>query len=166
MAPVCPLDAGGPVEEEEAMAISVLLVDDEEVFIQTLAKRLTLRRFNVYTATRRERVFESLRNNLIDIVLLDVRMPDLDGIEATQDIKVAYPLIEVILLTGHASMEASLEGLKRGAFDYLLKPVNIDELVYKIEDAYRKKGLQEEKIRRLEDRSDQAADEAESGASD
>ena len=148
------------------MAISVLLVDDEEVFVQTLAKRLTLRRFNVYTATRKERVFESLRNNLIDVVLLDVRMPDLDGIEATQDIKVAYPLIEVILLTGHASMEASLEGLKSGAFDYLLKPVNIDELVYKIEDAYRKKELQEEKIRRLEDRSDEAAAEAESGASD
>ena len=163
---MCPLDAGGPVEEEEAMAISVLLVDDEEVFVQTLAKRLTLRRFNVYTATRKERVFESLRNNLIDVVLLDVRMPDLDGIEATQDIKVAYPLIEVILLTGHASMEASLEGLKSGAFDYLLKPVNIDELVYKIEDAYRKKELQEEKIRRLEDRSDEAAAEAESGASD
>ena len=148
------------------MSISVLLVDDEEVFVQALAKRLTLRRFNVYTATRRERVFETLAENLIDIVLLDVKMPDLDGIEATQEIKTAYPLIEVILLTGHASMEASLEGMKKGAFDYLLKPVNIDELVYKIEDAYRKKKLQEEKIRRLEDRSDRAIDEAETGASD
>lgn len=140
------------------MAISVLLVDDEEVFVQTLAKRLTLRRFNVYTATRRERVFETLTDNLIDIVLLDVKMPDLDGIEATREIKAAYPLLEVILLTGHASMEASLEGMKKGAFDYLLKPVNIDELVYKIEDAYRKKELQEEKIRHLENRADGVAD--------
>ena len=139
------------------MAISVLLVDDEEAFVQALARRLTLRRFNVYTATRRERVFETLADNLIDIVLLDVKMPDLDGIEATQEIKAAYPLIEVILLTGHASMEASLEGLKKGAFDYLLKPVNIDELVYKIEDAARKKELQEEKIRRLESRTDESA---------
>ena len=79
--------------------------------------------------------------------------PDLDGIEATRDIKAAYPLIEVILLTGHASMEASLEGMRFGAFDYLLKPVNIDELVYKIEDAHRKKELQDEKIRRLKIRA-------------
>lgn len=147
------------------MAISVLLVDDEEQFVQTLAKRLTLRRFNVYTATRAERVFETLEGNRIDVVVLDVRMPDLDGIEATRDIKAAYPLIEVILLTGHASMEASLEGLTMGAFDYLLKPVNIDELVYKIEDAHRKKELQEEKIQRLRDQAEEAAD-AGSGASD
>jgi len=72
----------------------------------------------------------------------------------------------VILLTGHASMEASLEGMKLGAFDYLLKPVNIDELVYKIEDAHRKKELQEEKIRRLRDQTDETGDEAESGPSD
>lgn len=148
------------------MAISVLLVDDEEAFVQTLAKRLTLRRFNVYTATRKNRVYETLSENLIDVVLLDVRMPDLDGIEATKDIKAAYPLIEVILLTGHASMEASLEGMKLGAFDYLLKPVNIDELVYKIEDAHRKKELQEEKIRRLRDQTDDTNDEAGSGPSD
>ena len=139
------------------MTISVLLVDDEETFVQTLAKRLTLRRFNVYTATRKPRVFETLSENRIDVVLLDVRMPDLDGIEATKDIKADYPLVEVILLTGHASMEASLEGMKMGAFDYLLKPVNIDELVYKIEDAHRKKELQEEKIRRLKDQADEAS---------
>ena len=100
------------------MAISVLLVDDEEVFVQALAKRLTLRRFNVFTATKRERVYETLSDNLIDVVLLDVKMPDLDGIEATREIKTTYPLLEVILLTGHASMEASLEGMRMGAFDY------------------------------------------------
>ncbi len=148
------------------MAISVLLVDDEETFVQTLAKRLTLRRFNVYTATRAERVFRPSSENLIDVVVLDVRMPDLDGIEATREIKTAYPLVEVILLTGHASMEASLEGMKMGAFDYLLKPVNIDELVYKIEDAHRKKELQEEKIRRLRDQTEETGDEAGSGPSD
>ena len=86
---------------------------------------------------------------------------DLDGIDATREIKATYPLIEVILLTGHASMEASLKGMKLGAFDYLLKPVNIDELVYKIEDASRKKELQEEKIRRLQDQTDTAVGEQE-----
>ena len=131
------------------MAISVLLVDDEEAFVEATAKRLTLRRFGVSTATRAEEAFATLEKNPIDIVVLDVRMPDLDGIEATRTIKASYPLVEVILLTGHANMEASLEGMKMGAFDYLLKPLNIDELVYKIEDAYRKKELQEEKIRSL-----------------
>jgi DNA-binding NtrC family response regulator len=137
------------------MAISVLLVDDEETFVQTLAKRLTLRRFDVHTATCAERAFANLENRRIDVVVLDVKMPDLDGIEATKKIKASYPLVEVVLLTGHASMEASLEGLKIGAVDYLLKPVNIDELVYKIEDANRKKELQEEKIRRLAEQADE-----------
>jgi len=137
------------------MAISVLLVDDEETFVQTLAKRLTLRRFDVHTATRAEKAFATLAGRRIDVVVLDVRMPDLDGIEATREIKATYPLVEVVLLTGHASVEASLEGMKLGAFDYLLKPVNIDELVYKIEDAHRKKKLQEEKIRRLASEADE-----------
>jgi DNA-binding NtrC family response regulator len=140
------------------MAISVLLVDDEETFVQTLAKRLTLRRFDVHTATRAEKAFATLAGRQIDVVVLDVRMPDLDGIEATRKIKANYPLVEVVLLTGHASVEASLEGMKLGAFDYLLKPVNIDELVYKIEDAHRKKELQEEKIRRLAEKAEAGGD--------
>ena len=130
-------------------------MDDEETFVQTLAKRLTLRRFNVFTATRAERVFETLNDSRIDVVVLDVRMPDLDGIEATKRIKASHPMVEIIILTGHASIEASIDGMRLGAFDYLLKPVNIDELVYKIEDAHRKKVLQEEKIRRLSERADE-----------
>jgi DNA-binding NtrC family response regulator len=141
------------------MAISVLLVDDEEGFVQTLAKRLTLRRFNVYAATDAARAFATLDQYRIDVVVLDVKMPDLDGIEATRTIKSTYPLVEVILLTGHANMEASLEGMRMGAFDYLLKPVKIDDLVYKIEDAHRKKELQEEKIRRLKDQADECGGE-------
>ena len=141
------------------MATSVLLVDDEEGFVETLAKRLALRRFDISTATTADRLFTTLGETPIDVVVLDVRMPDLDGIEATKMIKNAHPLVEVILLTGHASIEASLEGMEMGAFDYLLKPVNIDELVYKIEDAHRKKELQEEKIRRLAEKTDDAGGE-------
>jgi DNA-binding NtrC family response regulator len=70
-------------------------------------------------------------------------MPGMDGIAATAAIRAAHPLVEVILLTGHASLEASMEGMYHGAFDYLLKPVSIDELVYKIEDAHRRKQLHE-----------------------
>jgi len=142
------------------MSTNVLLVDDEVTFVQTLAKRLTLRRFNVYIATDAARGFATLDEYLIDVVVLDVKMPDLDGIEATRTIKSKHPLVEVILLTGHANMEASLEGMRMGAFDYLLKPVKIDDLVYKIEDAHRKKELQEEKIRRLSERSADTGSEA------
>jgi DNA-binding NtrC family response regulator len=141
------------------MATSVLLVDDEEGFVETLAKRLTLRRFDVFTATTADQAFTTLDKTLIDVVVLDVRMPDMDGIAATEAINNAHPLVEVILLTGHANIEASLEGMEKGAFDYLLKPVNIDELVYKIEDAHRKKELQEEKIRRLAEKTDDAGGE-------
>jgi DNA-binding NtrC family response regulator len=145
------------------MSTDVLLVDDEESFVLTLAKRLTLRRFNIFTATNAGRAFATLDEHRIDVVVLDVKMPDLDGIEATKTIKDQHPLVEVILLTGHANLEASLEGMRLGAFDYLLKPVNIDELVYKIEDANRKKELQEEKIRRLEITADGTNDEDSSG---
>lgn len=131
------------------MSISVLLVDDEEAFIGTLAKRLRLRRMQVSTALSGQEALQQLQESPVDIVVVDVKMPDMDGIEVTRKVKQSHPLIEVILLTGHANLEASAEGMEIGAFDYLLKPVSIDELVYKIEDAHRNKALQEEKINRL-----------------
>jgi DNA-binding NtrC family response regulator len=77
------------------------------------------------------------------VVVLDVRMPGIGGIEATRMIRKAHPSVEVILLTGHASLEASMEGMTMGAFDYLLKPVSIDELLFKIEDADRRRSLRQ-----------------------
>jgi DNA-binding NtrC family response regulator len=85
----------------------------------------------------------------VDVVVLDVRMPGMSGIATTRAIKHSHPLVEIILLTGHGSLDASLEGMSLGAFDYLLKPTRIDELVYKIQDAYGRKIDQEEKIGRL-----------------
>ncbi len=131
------------------MAISVLLVDDEESFVETMQKRLAARRLEVRVANSGMAGLEELGKDHVDVVVLDVKMPGMDGIETIRAIKERFPLVEVILLTGHANLEASLEGMALGAFDYLLKPVSLDELVYKIEDAYRKKSLQEEKIRRL-----------------
>ena len=125
------------------MSIRVLLVDDETSYVETLSKRLGLRRLEVLTASSADEAMEVLGREEVDVVVLDVRMPGTDGITATAAIRDAYPLVEVILLTGHASLEASMEGMYRGAFDYLLKPVSIDELVYKIEDAYRRKQLNE-----------------------
>jgi YesN/AraC family two-component response regulator len=142
------------------MSISVLLVDDEERFIQTLAMRLTLRRMLVHTAYSGAEALQQLQEQSVDVVVVDVRMPGMDGIELTRTVRHDHPLVEVILLSGHANLEASAEGMELGAFDYLLKPVSIDELVYKIEDAHRKKALQEEKIQRLRTASAGAPEES------
>ena len=123
------------------MTIRVLLVDDETSFVETLAKRLAIRRFEVMTASSADEALKTLDREEVDVAVVDVRMAGTDGIEATRAIRARHPSVEVILLTGHASIEASLEGLSIGAFDYLLKPVSIDELIFKIEDAYRKQEL-------------------------
>lgn len=123
------------------MTIRVLLVDDETNYVETLAKRLTLRRFEVVTAASAEEALEVLERVEVDVAVIDVRMPGTDGIEATRQLRARHPAVEVILLTGHASLEASHEGLTIGAFDYLLKPVSIDELIYKIEDAHHRREL-------------------------
>jgi len=123
------------------MSIRVLLVDDEASFVETLSKRLALRRLDVVTAASAEEALTVLDREEIDVVVLDVRMPGIGGIEATRMIRKAHPAVEVILLTGHASLEASMEGMTMGAFDYLLKPVSIDELLFRIEDADRRRTL-------------------------
>ena len=129
---------------------SVLLVDDEIDFLQTLIKRLKKRHLNIRSAASGQEALSVLASDRIDVVVLDVRMPGMDGIETLREIKKRDPLTEVIMLTGHASVEVAISGMALGAFDYLMKPMDIDELVYKLQDAYRKKALQEEKIRHVE----------------
>lgn len=131
--------------------IKVLLVDDEPDFVAPLTNRLALRKLEVITAGSGEEAIQTLEGHSVDVVVLDVKMPGMDGIEAIRQIKKRHPLVEVIMLTGHASLEASIEGMELGAFDYLLKPAAIDELVYKIQDAYKKKSLQEKKIAALKE---------------
>ena len=142
------------------MTIKVLLVDDETSFVEALGRRLTLRQFVVHQANDAETAMTRLADNPnIDVVVLDVKMPGTDGLTAIKDIKRKHPMVEVILLSGHANLEASVGGMALGAFDYLLKPVRLDELVYKIEDAHRRKSLQEEKIRTLRGSTPSAPDE-------
>jgi len=124
----------------------VLMVDDEQDFLNTFQKRLRRRKVDVDAVTCGEDALEYMENNSPDIVILDVKMPGMDGITVLNKIKRKYPLVEVILLTGHANMEVAAEGMEIGAFDYLLKPASLDELMFKIEDAYKRKTLQEEKI--------------------
>jgi len=131
------------------MSIRVLLVDDETSFVETLSRRLSLRKLNVHTAGSAEEALDVLAREPIDVVVLDVKMPGTDGLTTTKTIKRRHPSVEVILLSGHATLEASVGGMALGAFDYMLKPVRLDELIYKIEDAYGKKTLHEQKTRDL-----------------
>jgi len=131
--------------------IHALLVDDETEFLETLIKRLRKRNVQAFGAGSGEEALAFLDEHAVDVIVLDVKMPGMDGIQALRTIKKKDPLAEVIMLTGHASMEAAIEGMELGAFDYLMKPINIDDLLYKIEDAHKKRALQEEKIRRMED---------------
>ena len=130
---------------------NVLLVDDELEFLATLVKRLTRRGLNISTAKNGKDALKIIGAKVIDVVVLDVRMPGIDGIQTLREIKKKDPLMEVIMLTGHASVEVAIEGMELGAFDYLMKPADIDDLFYKLQDAFKKKTIQREKIKKLEE---------------
>jgi len=130
---------------------SVLLVDDEKDFLETLLKRLLKRRIKATGANSGEEALKILKETPPDVVVLDVRMQGMDGIQTLKEIKKIRPLVEVIMLTGHANLEVAVEGMEAGAFDYLMKPTDVDELLYKLEDAFKRKKIQEQKIRRLEE---------------
>jgi DNA-binding NtrC family response regulator len=125
-----------------------MLVDDEVPFVEALTKRLKKRNLNILTAFSGREALQTLdKHRNIDVVILDVKMPDLDGIETLREIKKAYPVTEVVMLTGHATVESAIEGMKFGAYDYLMKPCAIEQLMTKVEEATKKKRAHEEKIR-------------------
>ena len=130
-------------------SMTVLFVDDEPDFLQTLLKRMRKRSVNAFGVGSGEEALIHLVHYPADVVVLDVRMPGMGGIETLRAIKKKTPLIEVVMLTGHASLEVAREGMENGAFDYLMKPVDIDDLLYKIQDAFQKKTIQEAKIKTL-----------------
>ena len=124
----------------------LLLVDDEEMFVEYLSKRLIGRKYDVTICLSGEDALKKVRNNDFDVVILDVLMPGIDGIETLREIKKIKPLIEVVMLTGHASLESGVEGMNFGAYDYLMKPCDTEDLVSKINKAYERKAEQEERI--------------------
>ena len=135
----------------------VLIVDDEVDFLDTLVKRMNKRDVIAHGVGSGEEALSFLNRQPVDVVVLDVRMPGMDGIHALREIKQHYPLIEVIMLTGHASMEVAIEGMELGAFDYMMKPIEIDELHYKLQDAYKKKSIHTEKIKKMKEDTDPGA---------
>ncbi len=130
------------------MAIAnVLLVDDEVPFVEAMARRLNKRNINITTAFSGSEALEVIeKDRSIEVVILDVKMPGMDGIETLGQIRNKFPLQEVIMLTGHATVETGIEGMKLGAFDYLMKPCDMDVLLEKVTQAAAKKRRHEEKI--------------------
>ncbi|SPD74444.1 conserved hypothetical protein [uncultured Desulfobacterium sp.] len=125
-----------------------LIVDDEEDFLVTLVNRLNKRNIETTGAKSAEEALELIKKKIFDVVVMDIKMPGgMDGIEALREIKKIQPIAEVILLTGHGSVETSIEGMKLGAFDYLLKPVKLEDLIPKMAQAFEKKSSHEQKIR-------------------
>ncbi|MFP3928565.1 MAG: response regulator [Desulfobacteraceae bacterium] len=129
------------------MKTRVLIVDDEAQFVESLAERLTIRDYDVETAESGDEAIEKIKGYNFDVIILDVLMPGKDGIQTLKEIKTIKPLTEVIMLTGHATVETAIDGMKLGAMDYLMKPCETDELVKKINMAHQRKAEQEERIR-------------------
>ena len=127
---------------------SILIVDDEEDFVETMVDRLKKRTIDAVGALSGEKALELLGQREFDVVILDIKMPGgMDGLETLKEIKRIQPLSEVILLTGHASVESSIEGMRLGAFDYVLKPIKLEELFPKVAQAFEKKDSHNQKIR-------------------
>ena len=128
----------------------VLLVDDEKDFVEMLGLRLKEAGENVTPAHSGQEGLKALEEKEIDVVILDILMPGMDGIATLKEIKRRFPLVEVIMLTGHGTTESAVKGLKLGAFDYLLKPAHFGELTAKLESARKRKDEQAERIRKAE----------------
>jgi DNA-binding NtrC family response regulator len=131
----------------------VLIVDDEKDFVEMLSERFADDGHVVRKAFNAEEGLEALAQQEPDVVVLDIRMPGMDGIAALKKIRAKHPLVEVVLLTGHGSVDTAVEGLKLGAYDYLQKPTKYEDLLKTLEAARDRKAEQEERIRKAEARS-------------
>ena len=118
--------------------IQIIIIDDETAFLDVLIKRLVKRGIKVTGANNGEKGISLFKSNPVDIVVLDVCMPGIDGIQTLKTIKKIRPLTQVILLTGLTCLDTARAGMDLDAFDYMMKPIEMNELIYKLEDAYDK----------------------------
>ncbi len=130
---------------DAALKIKLLLVDDEPEFLETLEKHLTRRKINTSVAEGCKIALDILEEQAIDVIVMDVSMPEIDGLQCLKKVKDKWPLVEVVILTGHASVKSGIEGMQGGAFDYCIKPIETQELVEKIELAAQKALINKQK---------------------
>jgi DNA-binding NtrC family response regulator len=126
--------------------INLLFVDDEEQFLESTAKRLELRGFHVIAVNRGDKAIEAARGQPVDIALLDLKMPGMDGEQTLQVLKAEHEWMEVVILTGHGSIVSAVECTRIGAFSYLEKPCEWERLISTLADAYKKKVMNKHKI--------------------
>ena len=127
------------VKDSRNFPIRVLLIDDEIGYVYVLSKRLSKRGFEVGKASSGSEAFQILRQRSFDVAILDLKMTDMDGIEVLKVLKKMAPELVVIMLTGHGSAKAAHDGIRLGAYDYLTKPCETEELIKKIMEAYAKR---------------------------
>lgn len=120
-------------------SVRVLLVDDETGFSATLGKRLTRRGLEIRAVESGKKALEALEEGEFDVVLLDIKMAGMDGIKTLSEVKRLHPLVEVVMLTAHANTDIVISSLAMGAFDYLMKPIDVDKLLLKIEEAMQRR---------------------------
>lgn len=134
----------------KSIPLNILLVDDEKDFAEMMSFRLEEKGHRVKLAFSGQEALDMLAKNQTDVVIMDIRMPGLDGIATLKEVKARHPIVEVILLTGYGAVDTAVEGMKAGAFDYLVKPPKHEELLTKLEAAGKRKWEHEERIRMAE----------------
>ncbi|MEW5735831.1 MAG: response regulator [Thermodesulfobacteriota bacterium] len=132
--------------------INVLVVDDEKDFVEMFSLRLQEMGENVKGVYSGKDALSALEKEDFDVVILDIKMPGMDGVETLREIKRRFPIVEVIMLTGHGSVDTAVSGMKLGAYDYLNKPADFSDLSIKLEGARKRKAEHEDRIRRAEAR--------------
>jgi DNA-binding NtrC family response regulator len=127
--------------------MKLLIVDDEERFLYSMQKLLKRKGYDVETTTSGETCLEILKEQLFDVVILDIKMPGIGGMETLKLIKRFFPTVEVIMLTGHGTGEYAVDALMWGAADFLIKPISVPDLIGKVEEASARRQILEDKIR-------------------
>ena len=125
------MNSGGTMKK----SLKVLIVDDEVDLSATLVERLDIRGFDAIAVETGEQAMKQVRDNIFDVVVLDIKLKGEDGLDVMKQIKQVNKSLPVILLTGHMSKEANEEGLKAGAIDYIIKPIDIEDLIAKLKEA-------------------------------
>ncbi len=126
--------------------INLLLVDDEEQFLESITKSLELRDFNVIAVNRGDKAIEAAKTNPVDIALLDLRMPGISGEETLKQLKQEHKWLEAVILTGHGGIDSAVECTKMGAYSYLQKPCELSQLLEVLQNAYKKKVMNKKQI--------------------